>query len=471
MTKEKEPEALRRPRHAGRPTEDAAPAGRRGSCDEKPTVRRAPPSHEKSSVAIVERKGQSYEAAALRRERSRASFGTDNLADWERFLARAEALVPLSQVELSAYAQMKLVLADYALRILSGRVKPADKKDLPKPDELYRAATPEGLDAVRRRILEGVRFYRKRSAKRAGKLPEGDAKREDFERMLDARAADELLHTGDIPWDAAEDGHFLGRAAAWRLGIVRWARQIAPERAERISDALCRTEVHHAGTLDGRLCWEDGRPLLFLSEWTLLTVKLVHEAWLHDPRIVVVNTGKPLGRNPFAPFRLGFLEDVHGHVSALLGVTQTPVLVEPRFASVTYTAATGWLDLTKADALRVPSFFRTMAEAAFLAEVSRDLEKTSITELSRSSVLRLATARTTFEAILKTAMTEPRAAPDPVLKDLLRKNREALIALHERVLAFLAAAETRARRAKARSVRLRAAVLCDARKNGPGENP
>ena len=171
MTKEKEPEALRRPRHAGRPTEDAAPAGRRGSCDEKPTVRRAPPSHEKSSVAIVERKGQSYEAAALRRERSRASFGTDNLADWERFLARAEALVPLSQVELSAYAQMKLVLADYALRVLSGRVKPADKKDLPKPDELYRAATPEGLDAVRRRILEGVRFYRKRSAKRAGKRP------------------------------------------------------------------------------------------------------------------------------------------------------------------------------------------------------------------------------------------------------------------------------------------------------------
>jgi hypothetical protein len=161
--------------------------------------------------------------------------------------------------------------------------------------------------------------------------------------------------------------------------------------------------------------------MLFISEWTLLSVKLVHEAWLHDPRIVVVNTGKPLGKNPF---RLAFLDDLHGHVSALFGVTHTPVLVEPRFASVTYTAATGWLDLTKADALRVPSFYRTLAEAAFLAEVSKDLEKTSITELSRSSILRLANARTTFEAIIRVAMTEPRPAPDPVLKDLLRKKQK-----------------------------------------------
>ena len=303
---------------------------------EKPVVRRAPPSREKSSVPIVERKGQSFEAARVFRERSRATFGTDNLADWELFLARAEAHVPLSQVELAAYAQMQLALADYALKVLSGRVTPGEKKDLPKPEDLYRAASAESLDAVRRRILEGIRFHRKRTQKRAKKLPEGDAAREHLEKMLDSRAANELLHTGSIPWDAAEDGHFLGRSTAWRLGIVRWARQIAPERAERISDALCRSEVHHAGTIDGRLCWEDGRPMLFVSEWTLLTVKLVHEAWLHDPRIVVVNTGKPLGRNPFAPFRLAFLDDLHGHVSALFGVTHTPVLVEPRFASVTY---------------------------------------------------------------------------------------------------------------------------------------
>lgn len=449
--------------------DDSAQATRAPDAEnsEKPVVRRAPPSREKSSVPIIERKGQSFEAARVFRERSRASFGTDNLADWELFLARAEAHVPLSQVELAAYAQMKLALADYALKVLSGRVKPGEKKDLPKPEELYRAASAESLDAVRRRILEGIRFHRKRAQKRAKKLPEGDAARQDLERMLDSRAANELLHTGAIPWDAAEDGHFLGRSTAWRLGIVRWARQIAPERAERISDALCRSEVHHAGTLDGRLCWEDGRPMLFISEWTLLSVKLVHEAWLHDPRIVVVNTGKPLGKNPFAPFRLAFLDDLHGHVSALFGVTHTPVLVEPRFASVTYTAATGWLDLTKADALRVPSFYRTLAEAAFLAEVSKDLEKTSITELSRSSVLRLANARTTFEAIIRVAMTEPRPAPDPVLKDLLRKNREALIVIREKVLAYLATAETRARHAKARSVRLRAAAYAEAR----GEEP
>ena len=463
------PETLNEDETESAPAGAAARPGRTLGADrsEKPVVRRAPPSREKSSVPIVERKGQSFEAARVFRERSRASFGTDNLADWELFLARAEAHVPLSQVELAAYAQMKLALADFALKVLSGRVKPGEKKDLPKPEDLYRAATAESLDAVRRRILEGIRFHRKRAQKRAKKLPEGDAVREDIERMLDSRAADALLHTGSIPWDAAEDGHFLGRSTAWRLGIVRWARQIAPERAARISDALCRTEVHHAGTLDGRLCWEDGRPMLFISEWTLFSVKLVHEAWLHDPRIVVVNTGKPLGRNPFAPFRLAFLDDAHGHVSALFGVTHTPVLVEPRFASVTYTAATGWLDLTKADSLRVPSFYRTLAEAAFLTEVSKDIEKTSISELSRSSVLRLAAARTTFEAILKVAMTEPRPAPDPVLKDLLRKNREALIAVREKVLAYLAAAETRARHAKARSVRLRAAAYAEAR----GEEP
>lgn len=123
--------------------------------------------------------------------------------------------------------------------------------------------------------------------------------------------------------------------------------------------------------------------------------------------------------------------------------------------------------MTKADALRVPSFYRTLAEAAFLAEVSKDLEKTSITELSRSSILRLANARTTFEAIIRVAMTEPRPAPDPVLKDLLRKNREALIVIREKVLAYLATAETRARHAKARSVRLRAAAYAEAR----GEEP
>ena len=67
---------------------------------EKPVVRRAPPSREKSSVPIVERKGQSFEAARVFRERSRATFGTDNLADWELFLARAEAIAENLQNEI-----------------------------------------------------------------------------------------------------------------------------------------------------------------------------------------------------------------------------------------------------------------------------------------------------------------------------------------------------------------------------------
>lgn len=91
--------------------DDSAQATRAPDAEnsEKPVVRRAPPSREKSSVPIIERKGQSFEAARVFRERSRATFGTDNLADWELFLARAEAHVPLSQVELAAYAQMQLV--------------------------------------------------------------------------------------------------------------------------------------------------------------------------------------------------------------------------------------------------------------------------------------------------------------------------------------------------------------------------
>lgn len=430
-------------------TKEASEQG--GRHDSMRTVRagrKAPVTRERSSVPIFERRNQTYDQAVLHRRRSSATFGTDNMGEWERLLTRGTTAKPLSQLEITAMSQWQLVLANFALDVLSGKIDASDRKALPKPDQLYRRATQQSLDAARRRLLASIALHRIGATRAARRHPEGSAERIDIEAMLDSQAGKELLRLPSIPWDAMQDGHLVGRNAAWRLGIVRWARQISPERALRISDALCRSDVHHSGTADGRLCWEDGRPMLFLRELTLLTVKLVHEAWLHDPRIVIVHSGRPLGRNPFVAFRIAYVEDRFGHLKGLLGIEPDadPILIEPRFASATYTTATGWIDLEHSEALRVPSFFRTLAQCAFLSRVGDDLTGTNLHDLSSASLSRLANAKENFEALMKTLPDEPPIPLDPDVKATIIDTRHRAKAAAEQVLSVLEEAERRARR-------------------------
>lgn len=441
-----------------RPTQPRTPAVSNASLKQRlaggwnvpdATSRRAPISHEASSVPIVERRHQSYRHAETTRLRSTATFGTDNLAKWDRLLAKGLITGPISQLNAQAYMQWLMVLAHFGHRVLSGRFDPATAP-MPTPEDLYRKATAEELDNFRRSILTTVAHTRQEAKKILNKKarrgePAGSPlhQKEQARAVLESTALD-FLHIPDLPWDAFQDGHLLGRDTAWRLGIVRWARQITPERATRISDALARCDVFDAGTLDGRLYWEDGRPLLFLRELTLLTVKLVHEAWLHDPRTTVVFRGRPVGHNPFADFPVTYVEDAHGLVAGLLGIDADPMLVEPRFGSVTYTAGTGWMDLANIESMRVHPFYKTLAEAAFLAKVGEDFENTMIQSLSRLSLRRLEDSKKNFEALCRAALLQERPIRDPVLLERLRQNREALAALRDHVRDLLETASRRA---------------------------
>lgn len=153
-----------------RPTQPRTPAVSNASLKQRlaggwnvpdATSRRAPISHEASSVPIVERRHQSYRHAETTRLRSTATFGTDNLAKWDRLLAKGLITGPISQLNVQAYMQWLMVLAHFGHRVLTGRFDPA-AAPMPTPEDLYRKATAEELDNFRRSILTTVAIRVKR---------------------------------------------------------------------------------------------------------------------------------------------------------------------------------------------------------------------------------------------------------------------------------------------------------------------
>lgn len=186
-----------------------------------------------------------------------------------------------------------------------------------------------------------------------------------------------LERQSSAPWDALHDGHLGSRRAAWALGIVRYARAVAPERGRRITAALSSLgeSMGERGSDLSRIAslWTMRRPLVVLPEINAYTIKLVHDLWLADPAIAAVNTGAPVKGNPFATLQIPFVEDQKGYLKAFLSLSELPALVEPRLGGFTVTAATGLMRLTRlpkknrfGKGFAIPAWMRTFAEIGLL---------------------------------------------------------------------------------------------------------
>ncbi|MDO5531902.1 hypothetical protein [Sutterella sp.] len=192
-------------------------------------------------------------------------------------------------------------------------------------------------------------------------------------------AAEVLGNRRPLPFDGVHDGHVIPRRTAWALGIVRWARSLSPDTGGSITAALRDLGSRQGYTgeeleLVGAV-WRERRPLLLVNGLNPYTVKLVHDLWLEDPQIAVVNVGTTMKGNPFAALRIPYIEDWNGFIPSLLATDWYPALIEPRLGGFTVTASTGLISPAALGRKRVsalkamPMWIRTMAEIGLVSRI------------------------------------------------------------------------------------------------------
>lgn len=182
-----------------------------------------------------------------------------------------------------------------------------------------------------------------------------------------------------LPWDAAHDGHVIPRSTSWAFGLVRYAIGLTREMGERITTAIA--DIAEAVPANGRdlrimrTLWEQRRPILMVNGLTPFTVKLVHDMWLDDPSVAVVNVGPSMHGNPFRSLGIPYVEDARGYLKALFACEVFPALVEPRLGGFTVTCSTGLLSFPtiarkRTESLEaIPVWLRTMAEIGLIGRI------------------------------------------------------------------------------------------------------
>lgn len=224
--------------------------------------------------------------------------------------------------------------------------------------QLIDDVTPETLSQTlaTARSVAAYRIRRARSDLR--RRPREIEKQQNYRDALIPPAMAALTGRDDITfWDATQDGHIAPKHAAYALGIVRWARMLTGQTMDRISQAFDGADVvpETVGNV-----WIERRPLIFIDRWTVITTKLVEDAWAADPSIaVVIPEPMPL---PVGIHALGIpvVTDKYRHIAALMPFDRTPVVIEPRLGGVTITAPSGLISFTQRDPV-VPAWMQTLA--------------------------------------------------------------------------------------------------------------
>lgn len=351
------------------------------------------------SLKPVEPRGQTYEAASRAHAADRRGADDALAEDEKRLLALLLQASPHAKDDVTVEGMLEVLIARAAL--FNGERLHSETPDAARPTKPSKSAL---LDFIRRmdagtteKVLEEsadlARLLRRERMKRAQILkreaarndaPSADpALSDDFIRARETEAdlppviGSILERSASAPWDALHDGHLASRRAAWALGIVRYARAVAPERGRRITAAFAHLgeAMGERGAELSRIAsvWTSRRPIVVLPEVNAYTVKLVHDLWLADPGIAAVNAGPNAKGNPFATLGIPFVEDQKGFTKAFLSLSQLPALVEPRLGGFTVTAATGLMRLTRlpkrsrfGKGFALPAWMRTMAEIGLL---------------------------------------------------------------------------------------------------------
>lgn len=225
------------------------------------------------------------------------------------------------------------------------------------------------------------------------------------------------------------DGHNLLRSVAWRLGIVRWFRQVNPDRILRIEAALA--QARHLDPVDPTL-FSAARPLLVLDRIDHLQIKLVEDFYAYDTRVAVLYVGvDPIQANPFIREGIPMVLDTKKHLRALLAIDKAPLVIERRAGGLTYTAATGHIHLAHLRST-IPAYIRTLAEIEFLRTCFRGEHfQTRLKHLNPKTLDRL------YEDLLNLSITTQTLDVADDIKAQHRQHRRQIKTIRARLLQTL----------------------------------
>lgn len=233
--------------------------------------------------------------------------------------------------------------------------------------DFYAARIREAAERAEAKLAKNVRDLRK--------APTAEAFTQRLEAVLAERRPAGLSRRGLHPWAARFEGELVPKAVWRALGLVRWARSLSPERAERITilidelfeKAGIRAEDASAGTL----AFAQGRPIVFIGDFSSLSVKLVRDLWAAEPRVAVAAVGRAAealkAGNPLAAFRIPVIPDPLGLLAAMLAVEALPALSERITGGIRVTAPAGLPSLGLLPDTPCPQWLLTLAELGMVS--------------------------------------------------------------------------------------------------------
>lgn len=297
-----------------------------------------------------------------------------------RLRTDAAALLPLLDAETA-----KSLFGLTAEAVLAELIRGAHRHDAKAVEETAgtawsavtagNVASPDFFDARIREAAERAEAKLAKKVRDLRKAPTAEAFTQRLEAVLAERRPAGLSGRGLHPWAARFEGELVPKAVWRALGLVRWARSLSPERAERITilidelfeKAGIRAEDASAGTL----AFAQGRPIVFIGDFSSLSVKLVRDLWAAEPRVAVAAVGRAAealkAGNPLAAFRIPVIPDPLGLLAAMLAVEALPALSERITGGIRVTAPAGLPSLGLLPDTPCPQWLLTLAELGMVS--------------------------------------------------------------------------------------------------------
>lgn len=291
-----------------------------------------------------------------------------------RLRTDAAALLPLLDAETA-----KSLFGLTAEAVLAELIRGAHRHDAeaeegsagnvgnPASPDFFAARIREAADRAEAKLAKRIRDLRK--------APTAEAFTQRLEAVLTERRPAGLSRRGLHPWAARFEGELVPKTVWRALGLVRWARSLSPVRAERITilidelfeKAGIRAEDASAGTL----AFAQGRPIVFIGDFSSLSVKLVRDLWAAEPRVAVAAVGRAAealkAGNPLAAFRIPVIPDPQGLLAAMLAVEALPALSERITGGIRVTAPAGLPSLGLLPETPCPQWLLTLAELGMVS--------------------------------------------------------------------------------------------------------
>lgn len=291
-----------------------------------------------------------------------------------RLRTDAAALLPLLDAETA-----KSLFGLTAEAVLAELIRGAHRHDAeaeegsagnvgnPASPDFFAARIREAADRAEAKLAKRIRDLRK--------APTAEASTQRLEAVLTERRPAGLSRRGLHPWAARFEGELVPKTVWRALGLVRWARSLSPERAERITilidELFEKAGISAEDASAGTLAFAQGRPIVFIGDFSSLSVKLVRDLWAAEPRVAVAAVGRAAealkAGNPLAAFRIPVIPDPQGLLAAMLAVEALPALSERITGGIRVTAPAGLPSLGLLPETPCPQWLLTLAELGMVS--------------------------------------------------------------------------------------------------------